>query len=106
MVNKYILNEVDKLKIDIRDNYSNLNESKTKVDELIDNLNRFNPSLTFKYNLKILLDFNCQIFSKKDLQNDEIKEINNEIKKLNKIKNELIDNQIFENYEENNINLL
>ena len=106
IVNSYLGALVDRTYKITRDNYSNLESVvKEKIDNLCDEFEKFNFNLNFQYNLKVLDEFDIA-FTKKELSVDGIREINKHVQRILKLKTDLKNNKIDENYQEINEKIL
>ncbi len=104
VVNEYICNTANRILRAIRDEYSIFtNQVQEKLNMVVENLNKFNFSVSFKTNLQSLNGFESVRFSQKEKdENEGLKQIIDEIKNLIEIKDDLEKNKINLNYEENN----
>ncbi len=104
IVNAYICEMASKTIKGIIEEYEQLTDKvKTKLQEVVSVLNEFNPSVSFKTNLKVLNSFQSIRFAPKDYtDNENLKSITAIISKFNDVKKEIEKNQIDENYEDKN----
>lgn len=108
ILNQHICVTVNKTIRCIIENYESFTTSvKTVLSSLVVQLQKFNLSLSFKTNLQTLNSLEDVKFTVKDYkENDGLKQVVSKISDLFSLKNNLIKNQIDENFDEKNQKIL
>lgn len=104
VLNEYVCNMVSRVRSIIIEEYSSLTSGvKGKISSLLEAFDHFNDKVSLKTNLKVLMSLEAVRFTPTEYkENINLKNTFSQIGEIFEIKNNLIKNQINENYEEKN----
>lgn len=108
VINNYICNKINFVKQKIMYNSSNFDEKiREKLNLVLERLNKFNKNICLKTNLQCLFDFEIESFSTKDYkENIGLKELNAEIKEIEKISKKFIELGINTDFDQKNAEII